>query len=168
MQVHYSQQKIQDLLIPQLQEKGELFIKYRCVLARHAREGEQIVTITGDGKETANKANSGDYVVKNTTKAKERYIVPGSKFHKKYVLQKKRKGKKYDRYQPVGKVLGILVTDKVLPELAREKEVYFEAPWGEPMVIKTGDYMVCPPDLSEVYRIARQEFFETYREVEKT
>jgi hypothetical protein len=33
------------------------------------------------------------------------------------------------------------------------------------MTLKTGDYIVAPcPKLSEVYRIARKEFLETYEE----
>jgi hypothetical protein len=35
------------------------------------------------------------------------------------------------------------------------------------MVLKYGDYIVTPmPNQDEVYRIARQEFFETYEEVD--
>ena len=39
------------------------------------------------------------------------------------------------------------------------------APWGERMVVKSGDYLVAPMNYSEVYRVAEKEFFETYREV---
>jgi len=44
-------------------------------------------------------------------------------------------------------------------------EIQFTASWGEPMVLKPGDMVVSPmPDLNEVYRIARKEFFETYEQ----
>ena len=34
------------------------------------------------------------------------------------------------------------------------------------MALKRGDFIVSPyPELNEVYRIARKEFFETYEEV---
>ena len=39
---------------------------------------------------------------------------------------------------------------------------YFEAPWQEKMVAKKGD-MICTTDGSEIYRIARKEFEQTYR-----
>jgi hypothetical protein len=40
----------------------------------------------------------------------------------------------------------------------------FVASWGRNMVLKTGDMIVSPcPNFSEVYRIARQEFDETYK-----
>jgi len=32
------------------------------------------------------------------------------------------------------------------------------------MVVKKGDFLVSPLDYSEVYRIAKKEFFETYNE----
>ena len=42
----------------------------------------------------------------------------------------------------------------------------FVAKWGRLMSLKTGDYIVSPsPNYSEVYRIASQEFFETYQKL---
>ena len=32
------------------------------------------------------------------------------------------------------------------------------------MIVKENDYLVSPIDMSEVYRIAKTEFFETYRQ----
>ena len=39
------------------------------------------------------------------------------------------------------------------------------ANWGEKMVVRKNDYLVSPLDNSEVYRIARKEFFETYKKL---
>ena len=42
-------------------------------------------------------------------------------------------------------------------------ELEFVAKWGRLMTLKPGDYIVSPsPNYLEVYRIASQEFFETY------
>jgi len=40
---------------------------------------------------------------------------------------------------------------------------YFQADWGSKMVVKEKDFLACPVGGAEVYRIARKEFFETYR-----
>ena len=45
-------------------------------------------------------------------------------------------------------------------------DLEFVAKWGRLMSLKTGDYIVSPsPNYSEVYRIASQEFFETYQKL---
>ena len=33
----------------------------------------------------------------------------------------------------------------------------------EKIIVKENDFIVCPLDYSEVYRIAKKEFFETYK-----
>jgi hypothetical protein len=30
------------------------------------------------------------------------------------------------------------------------------------MLVRRGDYLVCPPEMNEIYRIAKVEFSETY------
>jgi hypothetical protein len=45
-------------------------------------------------------------------------------------------------------------------------DLEFVAKWGRLMSLKTGDYIVAPsPNYSEVYRIAAQEFYETYEKI---
>merc|ERR1719218_233048 len=43
-------------------------------------------------------------------------------------------------------------------------EAYFKAPWGERLVVNTGDYLVMPvsPDSVQVYRIGKREFEMTF------
>lgn len=143
------------------------FEKYKEVFARKAVEGEVILTYTKDGLETKNIAKAGDYIVKNSTEAKEMYILTEKKFNSRYEL----KGKIDDTwnvYKPLGKVKGIKVTNKIFKLLGiskGEKEFYIMANWGEKMVVKKNDYLVSPFDNSEVYRIAEKEFFETYKEM---
>jgi hypothetical protein len=46
-------------------------------------------------------------------------------------------------------------------------DLEFVAKWGRLMSLKTGDYIVSPsPYYNEVYRIAAQEFFETYQKID--
>lgn len=143
------------------------FEKYKEVIARKAIIGEEILTYTKDGLETKNIAKAGDYVVKNNTEAKEMYILTEKKFNARYEL----KGKidnNWNIYKPLGKVKGIKVTNKIFKKLGIEKgkkEFYIMANWGEKMVVKKNDYLVAPFDNSEVYRIAKKEFFETYKEI---
>ena len=55
------------------------------------------------------------------------------------------------------------MTKELLDQVGIDEEYYFIAAWGEEMVTKKDDYLACPLDHSEVYRIARKEFFETYK-----
>ena len=69
----------------------------------------------------------------------------------------------YKVYQAIGKIKAIKLTKKLWQTLnLPDKQFYFIPPWGGSMVVKLYDYLVCPLDYSEVYRIARKEFWETY------
>ena len=148
-------------MVPQFRESGRLYRKYKKIYARQTLKNEKIETVTSDGLETSNTAKEGDFVVKNQTDAQEMYIVGSEKFNEKYqFLGESEDG--FSEYEPLGKVLGLELTTDLLKELGLDAEFEFMAPWGEKMVAKKGDYIVTPPDYSEVYRIARKEFFETY------
>lgn len=146
---------------PLFQTKGKLFKKYKEVLARRAKEGEKIVTTTSDGEETQNVAHTGDMVVMNQTAAKEQYVMSRKKFKNRYRYICRAEGS-YNRYRPQGKVVGVELTQAVMQQLNIEDTFCFEAPWGETMIAKQGDFIVMPTDSKEIYRIARKEFFETY------
>lgn len=137
-----------------LLKESPVYEKYRAIYARKAIPGEKISTITKDGLETINSAQEGDYIVKNQTEAQEEYIIPGNKFVKRYVYAKGLDSS-WDEYKPLGEIKAIPVTEK--------ETFYIMAPWGEKMVVKHDDYLVSPLDYSEIYRIANQEFYETYR-----
>ncbi len=156
-----SQGKFLESMTPHFKQSGTLYRKYKKIYARKAIRGEKIQTITADGLETSNTAKEGDFIVKNQTDAQEMYIMGSKKFNERYRLLGEA-DEDFSEYEPLGKVIGLELTPDLLTELRLDAEFEFIAPWGEKMVAKKGDYIVTPPDHSEVYRIARKEFFETY------
>lgn len=159
-----NQTEIQKTILPALRERGIVYEKFQKVFARRANEGERINTRTADGLETTNAAKPGDFVVKNQTEAGEEYILSKEKFKKRYQFLREAEAG-YAEYQPIGKIVALEMNAAELEQLRLPSEFHFTAPWGEDMVCKKGDFLVSPPDFSEVYRIARKEFFETYRKI---
>ncbi len=158
----YPQEELKDILLPILKSKGVLYKKSKKIFAKKAKEGEHIYTITSDGVETENTANKGDYIIKNQTEAGEMYIVGKRKFKERYKYLKKAKNE-FSLYSPRGKVIAIEMTSAFLTANDFEEVFYFISPWQEKMIVRKDDFLVCPPDFSEIYRIARKEFFETYQ-----
>ena len=154
------------LVLPIAKEEGQLFEKTANVFARIAKGGETILTLTTDGLETINKAGEGDYIVTSQTAAQEQYVIKPAKFEVRYALLKEGDDE-LNEYRALGKIIGIELTEKVLKSLKVQASFYFEAPWKEKMAAKKGDFLALPLDYSEVYRIARKEFFETYGPVKK-
>lgn len=70
-------------------QKAKTYEKFKVIYARKAVPGEIIKTYTADGYETQNTAGEGDFVVKNTTDAKEMYILTKEKFEKKIQIFEK-------------------------------------------------------------------------------
>jgi hypothetical protein len=158
----YTQKEIIATMLPILKSEGNIFKKIKKVFAREAAEGEAIQTITGDGLETTNTAKAGDFIIKNQTDAGEMYIIGAEKFHDRYdFLEEGADG--FSVYSAKGKVVGVEMNEDLLKQLNLADEFYLVAPWEEEMVVKKDDYLVSPLDYSEVYRIARKEFFETYQ-----
>jgi hypothetical protein len=79
-----TQKQAKQDILPRILAKGQHYRKVTQVLARPAIHGERIDTITSDGKETTNVANSGDWVVENQTGAREQYILTEAKFLPRY------------------------------------------------------------------------------------
>lgn len=157
-----TQEEIKKIMIPLLKERGQLYAKFLPIIARKAGGGEKIETVTGDGLETVNKAEEGEYIVQNQTKAGEQYVVGAKKFESRYQFLESLEGG-WSRYQSTGKVWGIELTAALAQELNFKFPFYFIASWDSKMVVKEADFLVCPLDFGSVYRIARHEFFETYR-----
>ena len=158
----HTQTEIKTMFLPLLKNNGKVFKKFKKVYARKAKGGEKIDTITSDGKETTNIAQPGDYIVKNQTNSEEVYILTKKKFKDRYIyLRRSKQG--FSEYIPIGKICALELKPNVLKKNKLKKRFYFEAPWGAKMVAKENDYLVCPPNFNEVYRIARKEFFETYQ-----
>lgn len=160
----FTQEQMRGLFIPLLESRGKVYKKYRHILARAAEEGEIIETRTGDGLETVNAAKAGDMIVRNTTRAGEMYVMSPAKFAERY--ERVGEGQEgFSEYRPVGRIYALELSDALLDELALPAIFSFTASWGSGMVAKSGDFLACPADRTSVYRIAREEFFETYREV---
>lgn len=164
-EVDFTQEEILEKMMPSLKTAVK-YEKYKEIYARKAVAGEEIETVTSDGLETKNTAQAGDYIVRNTTQAGEMYIVKKEKFEKRYRYIDKPDGK-WEIYKAIGVIKAVEVDEKLIKNIGTKDEFFFIAPWGEKMVVKKGDYLVSPLDYSEVYRIAKKEFFETYRLQEK-
>lgn len=158
----YTQEELLEKIRPLLQREGAVFQKKKNVYARPATPGETIQTVTKDGLETENRAEAGDFIVRNQTEAGEAYIVPGFKFSKKYAPLRPADDT-WTEYRPVGRIVAVELTPERLAALGLPDEFEFIASWGSAMVARAGDFLGGPDSLTEVYRLARQEFFETYQ-----
>lgn len=156
-----TQQELLDFFIPKLDKSFAKYRKKSLVKARQAQVGQEVITHTSDGIETKNTASEGDWLIENQTSVKEQYLIKSETFQKKYTLRNSM-GDGWGCYQPKGNVLGIEVDDKLLLSLGAQNQLEFEAPWKESMVVKSGDFLIIPEDLNEIYRIAKKEFGETY------
>lgn len=156
-----SQAKMLEMFRPLMESEGILYSKKKNVFAKKAEGGEPVVTMTNDGLETVNTAQKGSYLVKNQTEAAEVYVVEKDAFEKRYEwLRPGNDG--FEEYHPTGKIIAIELTEERLATLDLPASFHFKAPWKEDMIAKKSDFIVSPPDFSEIYRIARKEFFETY------
>ncbi len=150
-------------ILPLLLTKGKIYQKTGQVQATKAKGDEIIQSITSAGLETTNSAKKGDYIVTNLkTKAKESYIISPEKFAARY-----KKIKTISRgiglYSPKGKVRAITVNKSLLTSMKWKDQFYILAPWGENQYVEKGDYLVCPMNNEEVYRIGRKEFRSSYQ-----
>lgn len=161
----FEQKEFLEKIRPVLQREGAVFKKKLNVYARPAQPGETIDTATADGLETSNQAREGDFIVRNQTEAGESYIMPADKFSKRYIPLHRTDGE-WLEYKPTGRIVAVELTSERLAALGLPDTFEFVAPWGSPMVAKAGDFLGSPEALSEIYRIARKEFFETYAPVE--
>ena len=157
-----TQTEMKQLIFPLLQRRGKTYLKFKKVLARRAKLNEKISTWTSDGKETSNRAKSGDYIIRNQTDAGEEYIIPSHKFQSRYIFVKRAAGG-FSEYHPTGKIQAVEVNQRLLRKIKVKSRFYFIAPWGSKMVVKEKDFLACPIGGNEIYRIARKEFFETYK-----
>lgn len=145
-----------------IMQKGKLYQKMNNVLARKVLDAETIVTTTSSGVETTNTTEYGDYVVRNQTMSAEEWVLKPDKFEQKYEYLEPYEAP-WDIYAPLGQVYAIKLTTAVLANRQWPDDFYIIAAWGSEMICHRGDYLVCPPDGSEFYRIDQLEFRETYR-----
>ena len=160
-----TQPEIVERFIDVLKSKGKMYKKYNNIDARPAAAGENIVTVTASGEvETENFAELGDVVVRNQTGAQEEYILTSAKFEARYKLANTKKADDggYREYVPIGDAIGVEMTLDLMRYLGWGEKGTFIAAWGHLMLVRRGDYLVCPPEMNEIYRIAKVEFSETY------
>lgn len=152
-------------ILPFIKQFGHLYHKYTTVIAREVKKEEDVITITSAGYETKNTAKPGDFIVTNSTKAKEQYIVPGKNFHKLYnkiTVLKNGSAK----YHATGSVYAIQVTKATIKKLKLPRQFDIIASWGEVQIVRVDDFLACPIDVTEVYCIANIEFKETYKKTD--
>lgn len=160
-----SQEELIRMVAPLFRKAAVRARKTTTVLIRPANPGERIDTITSDGLETMNTANSGDFIVQNRTKATEQYILSQAQIELRY----QRTGQYengWEEMRPTSETQVLELTDERLLELGVTAPFYFMARWNEAMIAKQNDYLAAPTDFSEIYRIAREAFDETYQLVE--
>lgn len=113
-----------------------------------ARVPMEVETILPDGKETKNRAGVGDIVVCGISR--ERYVVRKEKFPSLYSGS-------------IGGKVTVIPHPREVARYTGRETIRFKAPWGEEMVLKTGDYVV--KDGGGHYRIAKSEFEWTYEPI---
>ena len=146
----FSQEEAMAVLLPAIEVAGADYEKWPEIEAAEAQGGEHIVTVTGDGRETDNTANPGDYIVTNPTQAREQYIVSRDTFLARHEPVDE------GRWRPTGRIRALRVT--------ADEPFSLQARWGSDMPVKPGDYVATPlPAKDEVYRVAAAEFAEVYR-----
>ena len=156
------QATVMQQIMPLIRERGIRYRKSLNVRAKRATKTQTVVSLTSDGRETANKAAAGDFIVRNLTSARETYVVTAEKFHSRYQrICENEDG--FALYEPKGEVSALAIDGYVLATLNKGEVFYIEAPWGSPERAAKGDYFVTPADMSEIYRIGRREFHETYK-----
>lgn len=145
-----------------IKEKGQLYEKFKLVFARIATHEETIVSVTSAGVETKNTAQPGDYIIKNKTEVKEEYVVKASKFDDRYTFCRKMQDD-WAEYKPIGSVYALLLSTQVVAAKSWPEHFFITAVWGESQYCTVDDYLACPLDGSEFYRIDQKEFHETYK-----
>lgn len=161
-----SQKEMLEHFLPLMETQGKRFKKKSLIRAKKAEPGLVVVTRTSDGIETKNTAEKGDWLVENQTSAKESYLIKADVFEQKYTLLDSL-GKGWGCYRPKGEVYAIQVSAKDLEKLGLLDKMEFQAPWKESIVVKPGDYLVISLEKSEIYRVAKKEFVETYEEIKE-
>lgn len=124
-----TQTEIKQLIFPLLQRRGKTYLKFKKVFARKAKLNEKITTWTSDGKETTNRAKSGDYIIKNQTPAGEEYIIPGHKFQSRYNFIKRAPGG-FSEYHPTGRIQAVEVSQRLLRKIKVKSRFFFFSTLG--------------------------------------
>lgn len=124
--------------------------------ARLGQIGELIETVIDGEKETQKVVEAHEVVIRGPLG--ECYVVPMSKFLQRYEVD-----------LPLNDFFQFYTTKGLIQAYCYlGHSFYFMASWGELMLCKEGDYLACPvtdvlsSECSEVYRIERKAFDDTY------
>lgn len=136
-----------------------LYKKFGTFKARNGKEGEKITTVI-DGEEETNKTVKDGEVVIEGPKG-EHYVVSLKKFKERYEVDKDLTDD-FQSFKTKGMIRGFEWTGESFK---------FMASWDEEMLCKKTDILATPvkdkddESITEVYRIERSVFDETYKEV---
>ena len=144
--------------------QGLVYKKKGIYFARPTVPNEVVMTIVDGKVETYKVTGIGEWVIINMTvgSTAERYCIAPKRYK--------------DRYTPTGKAFvmdgfsWLEVEAKGMVEgrfYEDTQTLAFLAPWGEDMLLETGDFLARPfpnDDPNDIYRIARAEFNATYGE----
>lgn len=112
--------------------------------------GLVVVTVLPDGKETSNTAEKGDIIMSGVSR--EKYVIKAAKFPKLYAGS-------------IGRTVTPEQSPRMVARYTGSQTITFQAPWGEQMILKNGDYVVREADGKGYYRIAKAEFEKTYEKI---
>jgi hypothetical protein len=168
------------MLTPALFANGSLYKKFGQVFLKKAVAGERVVTIINGQVETNNTVPDEGvfWISRADTTAKERLILPDAKRQKLYKNKTQGGGSVPDEegftgpYMPLGRVLAVQATSGLLEKHFPDGK--FIAPWNSEMVVEKGDFLVAPvppedtgmpmpENVTEVYRIEKSMFVQTYK-----
>jgi hypothetical protein len=126
--------------------------KFGLVYAKKATLGAQILTVIDNIIETKNIAKENDVLIKGIKG--ELYLIDINKFKERYNVTSDISDE-FKPFEPFGECFAFEY---------KGDELYFDAPWGEKMLLSKGDYLVTPNEkIPEVYRIERSAFNLTYK-----
>jgi hypothetical protein len=162
MSLPIPQIRLKEVLLPVMRQNRRRYGKFLQVLARPAIPGETILSVTSTGVETINVATGGDLVIQNLTQARELYVISYPKFVQRYTFAGEHDSE-WSLYDPIGEVFALEIDSDVIERLECSSPFLLVAPWNAPQTAQCGDFLVSPLCFSEIYRIGREEFFQTYR-----
>jgi hypothetical protein len=162
----YSQHEIISHFFTMLQEDGKRYTKKSLIRAKKANPGTLVLTRTSDGQEFENTAELGDWLIENQTAVSEHYLMKEAAFSKKYSLHQAL-GEGWGAYRAKGEVFAKQLTSKEILDFTGPNDFDFEGPQNKTVSLRPGDYMIIPIDKSEVYRITKKEFEQTYERVKE-
>ena len=143
----------------------EWFKKRGLVLFRPAIQNETVLTIVVGKLEAIKTAGANEMILRNIElgSSAETYIIDKAVFDKRYEIQPK-------QYTIDGQTWTEAIAKGIIEAFCYHGGTFeFVAPWDELMLCEDGDHMARPegPNKSDIYRIEKNAFAQTYRKLEK-